>query len=365
MDKPRNDIYFTVGPAKLYPGVVAYATEAFERNIPSISHRGEEFAGYYRGAASKLRSLLGMPQDYEVFFLGSATEAMERIVENCVEEKSAHVVHGAFSRRWEKMSYELGRKPEKAAVPEGHIPDLKNISFSSDVELICVTQNETSTGGELRFADIADLHQRHPDALIGVDIVSSAPIAEVDWSAVDMVFFSVQKGFGLPSGLGVLFVGPRAMAKALSLSERMSIGSYHTFLELKKYADQGQAPETPNILGIYLLDKVLADMEKIGVRALRKGVEQRAEKLYSFLEGSPFAPFIKEKDGWSRTTIAAEIPGGSARLIEHLKGKGFMLGTGYGENAEHHVRIGNFPAHTDEEYNALISALAESASALP
>jgi phosphoserine aminotransferase len=89
--------FFTPGPTELYPTVREHMIRAFDRQIPSISHRSEEFRSIYRDASIALKALLGVSSKKHVFFGSSATEWMERIIQNCVEERSVHFVNGAFS----------------------------------------------------------------------------------------------------------------------------------------------------------------------------------------------------------------------------------------------------------------------------
>ena len=92
-------IFFTVGPTQLHPKFGEYLDDALKRNIPSISHRSKDFGEMFAGTASSIRKLLNVPEGFHVFFLGSATEAMERIIENCVADSSFHFVSGAFGQK--------------------------------------------------------------------------------------------------------------------------------------------------------------------------------------------------------------------------------------------------------------------------
>jgi phosphoserine aminotransferase len=350
--------FFTVGPSQLYPTVKEHLREAIEADIPSISHRGAQFMEMYESVASGLKTLMGIPDDFHIFFLSSGTEGMERVIENCVGAKSAHVVYGSFSKRWMAASKSLGKATEEYTVPMGEIPSLSDTAFSEDAELICITQNETSTGGAIAPADFALLRKKYPNALVGVDAVSSAPAVPLPWANVDCVFFSVQKCLGLPAGLALLVVSPRAFAKSEEVAKQMSVGSYHTFAELKKYADKKQTPETPNVLAVYLLEKVLKDMNVEGIEAVVGATERKAKKLYDFLASQKkFTPFVKKPEGQSETTIAVTVEGGSKPVIDALKADGLIVGSGYGEFKEKHIRIANFPAHTEEDFDRLISAL--------
>ena len=65
--------------------------------------------------------------------------------------------------------------------------------------------------------NIHKVAKQYPDKLIAVDAVSSAPYGDLDYRLLDIVFFSVQKLFGLPAGLGILIVSPRAIEKSEQL----------------------------------------------------------------------------------------------------------------------------------------------------
>ncbi|MEK9176886.1 MAG: aminotransferase class V-fold PLP-dependent enzyme, partial [Patescibacteria group bacterium] len=248
-------IFFTQGQSKLYPTVPALITDAVRDDVMSMSHRNDAFQKLFQSTVEGLKALLGIPGGYHIFFLGSATEAMERVIQNCVERESLHLVNGSFSEKFHTTAAALGKKALKA---DGTTVASLSASAPAGVELIAYTQNETSTGIAVPVELIHEAGRRHPEKLIAVDIVSSAPSVPLDFSLVDAVFFSVQKGFGLPAGLGVMIVSPRAMEKAHSVKERgMNVSWYHSFGELEKYAAKSQTPETPNVLGMYLLGNVV------------------------------------------------------------------------------------------------------------
>lgn len=312
----------------------------------------------YGTAVTGLRRLMSIPKDYEVFFISSGTEGMERVIQNCVEKVSGHIVDGSFSRRWQTVSEQLGKKTESLTVSEGHVPDFKKARFSKQVELICVTQNETSTGVMITSQAITKLHKKYPQVLIAVDMVSCAPTVALDIASTDCVIFSVQKAFGLPAGLGVVIASPRAMKKSMALTKKASTGTYHSFTELKKYADKQQTPDTPNVLDIYLLSKIVGDLNKIGIKKLRAQTQERAEKIYDLITNHPaYSPFVKEKSARSTTTIVVGVVGGSARVIEALKKQGIVVSSGYKDFKEKQIRIGNFPAHNEHDFKKLCAAL--------
>ena len=352
-----NPIFFTQGQSKLYPGVPEHIRTALAEDVLSMSHRGEAFQSMYRRTTEGLKTLLAIPADYHIFFLSSGTEAMERIVQNCVNRSSFHYVNGSFSEKFHTTATALKKNALKsvAETREGLMAPVPE-----EAELIVYTQNETSTGIMVPVELIHEARKRYPEKLIAVDIVSSAPYVHLDYASVDLAFFSVQKGFGLPAGLSVLIVSPRALQRAKTLKEGgTSVSWYHSFDELEKYALKNQTPETPNVFGLYLLGKVAEDMQKVGIAKIREMTDARADALYGYFEKKrpQFTSSILDESLRSRTTAAFEVAGGSAPLIRMLKGEGIVVGSGYGKQKESHIRISNFPAHTDADFKALFQAL--------
>jgi len=350
---------FTPGPAQLYFTAEDHIRTAFREGIPSLSHRTKQFEAIYSEAADGLRELLNIPAGYHIFFTGSATEIWERIIQNLVEEKSFHLVNGSFSKRFFEIAQQLNKKPGKLEVDFGKGFDA--ITVPAGTELIAVTHNETSTGVSLPLQQIYGLKAQNPDALIAVDAVSALPYPDFDYSVLDSVFFSVQKGFGLPAGLGVWMVNDRCLAKADQLlAKGISIGSYHNLPSLHTHALKNQTPETPNVLGIYLLGKVVGDMLRRGVQAIRKETEYKAAILYQTLEQHPLLnAFVTDKAIQSKTVIVADCGNHTEGVVKHLQPRGLFPGDGYGPFKKQHLRFANFPAHSKEQFECLVDSLAE------
>jgi phosphoserine aminotransferase len=356
---PNNpNINFTPGPSQLYFTVADHIRTAFRDGIPSISHRSKAFENIYRSTLEGLRELLNLPADYHVFFTGSATEIWERMIQNLVDEKSFHLVNGAFSKRFFEIAGQLGKNPEKLEAPDGQGFD-GVVNIPNDAELIAVTQNETSTGVSLPLNFIYNLKIQNPHALLAVDAVSSLPFPEFDYGKLDSVFFSVQKGFGLPAGLGVWLVNDRCISRAEILRKNgTEIGTYHSLPSLRSFAVKNQTPETPNVLGIYLLDMVVKDMIRRGINAIRRETDYKAALLYHCLEKhGDLSPFVKEAQHRSRTVIVASSGAKTEEYTRKLMEKGIMPGDGYGSARKSQLRFANFPTHSKEQFELLVDTL--------
>jgi phosphoserine aminotransferase len=350
--------YFTPGPAELYPSVERHFREAFEQQIGSISHRSQRFRDLYQFADAQLRQLLQVPDYSAILFTSSANEIWERLLMNTVEEVSFHLVNGAFSEKLRDFSTQLGLRPITFQKPLGEGFFEQEIQLPAEVELLACTANETATGVQMRPEDIHALKRRYPQTLVTVDMVSSAPYPDLDLSLVDSAYFSVQKSFGMPAGLGVWIVSPTLLEKSKKIqAQTRSVGTYHSLPVLWKNYEKFETPETPNVLFIYVLGKVAEDMNRLGIKTIRQETEQKAKMLYDFLEETEgFAPAVKEIAHRSQTVVVADVPA-PAPLLEKAKKQGLIIGSGYGAGKASQLRIANFPAVSQAQVAQLIEVL--------
>ncbi len=350
-------INFTPGPSELYFTVSDHMKRAFRDGVPSISHRCKSFESIFTEVNEGLRDLLGIPAGFQLAFTSSATEVWERSIQNLAGHTSFHLVNGAFSKKYFEVSRQLGIQATVTEAAAG--TGFQAVTIPPGQELIALTHNETSTGVSLTLPFMKSIRAQSPDSLIIVDAVSSLPYPDFDYTAFDSVFFSVQKGFGLPAGLGVWIYNDRCLAQAERLqAQGKSIGTYHNLPTLSTFAKKNQTPETPNVLSIYLLGKVIADFLRRGITTIRRETDYKAAVLYQALERrKDISAFVKDQDSRSKTVITVSCPDRIQELTSYLISKGFYPGDGYGAFKSTQLRFANFPAHSKEQYEALADAL--------
>ncbi len=318
-----------------------------------MNHRSAEFVDLSKKTIALLKRKLKIPNEYTIFFTSSATECWEVIAQSLVKTKSIHIHNGAFGERW--FDYTLRLRPDAQSLPfdpEKELPAGKLALNEGDI--ICITQNETSNGTEVRNKIIAAVRKNNPDHLFAVDATSSMAGIFLNFQSADIWFASVQKCFGLPAGLAVMACSPRAMVQMQVIGEK---NHYNSLSLMKEMIDKWQTPYTPNVLGIYLLKCALKNMNKI-VDVDQK-ITQRQKEWIRFFQGSKnLHPLIANPEVRSRTVIAVN---GSARLIEVIKAvarkKGMLLGEGYGNLKKETFRVANFPAIKKKEITRLMNFL--------
>ena len=350
--------FFTPGPAQLFPSFEKHLQTFVTEQLGSISHRSQQYRDLHKFTVDQLRVLLNVPETHAILFLGSASEIWERILFSCVELESFHLVNGSFSKKFYDYSNALNKYAHKFEKPMGEGFSASEIEVPEYAELICTTHNETSSGVQMSVPEIHKLKQRYPDKLVAVDMVSSAPYPDLDFKLIDTAFFSVQKAFGLPAGLGVWIVNEKCLAKAEQIRNQYSIGAHNDLPTLWKNALKHETPATPNVMGIYLLGKIAEEFNQIGVSDMRKETERKAALIYKFIEKQPgFSAFVQQKAYRSQTVVVANTEMPSADIIKAVKAKGMVIGSGYGEFKSTQLRIANFPATSTEQVEMLIKEL--------
>ncbi|AZQ62402.1 aminotransferase class V-fold PLP-dependent enzyme [Flammeovirga pectinis] len=356
-----KNYHLTAGPSELYFTVEQHIQQALKENIAVVSHRSAAFQDMFGFTVSQVKEMLGVPADFHVVFTGSATEVWERLAQNCITKKSAHFVNGSFSERFHAFAEAWGMETQKIEKPLGEGFNLNEVDIDKDVDFIAITQNETSTGVQFPVEDIYSLRKEHPNAIIAIDAVSSVPYLNIDFNQIDSLFFSVQKGMGLPAGLGVWIFNEKCVDRAKEIKATgRHLGGYHDIFTLLKNASKNMTPATPNALGLYTLGKVSEDLIRRDMDIVRSETDYKAALLYGAVNAHKDLDYaVKEERVRSKTVIVIDVKEGrSAKdLMTYLSDKGLIVSSGYGANKATQIRIANFPTHSKELYFQLVDLI--------
>ena len=352
---------FAPGPSKISQETKEDVTRAITDGICEISHRSQQFRDISTDAVEGLRTFLEIPNEYGVYFTASATEAMDILVRNAVDKTTCHFTCGSFSDVFFETAFYLWKDANKQDVPWGDKNDYSQ-KCAGNPELITITMNETSTGVMCSQEDIALARKNHPDALIAVDITSMAAMKKLSIGDADAWLFSVQKGFGLPAGMGVLIVNDRVHGRAQELeASKINQAGIYTFTEYKRNADKGNETIcTPNVLSIYLLSKQVQRWNnRGGIEQKERETIQKSSVLYQALDSSKrFRVFPSDNASRSHTVVCGT---GDPAAIQQLHSKanaaGMQIGSGYGRLRETTFRIACFPAVTQSDVERVLPLL--------
>jgi phosphoserine aminotransferase len=328
---------FYPGPSQLYPQIAEFLQDAFSSGILSANHRSPKCMALVEETVGLFHEKLNVPADYSIYFTSSATECWEIVNQSFFSERVVHFYNGAFGKKW----YEYSKKIAiKACLPIefGINESLPNFENEFD-DIICLTQNETSNGTQIKMNSLATIGSEN--SLKAVDVTSSMAGIELDWAVADIWLASVQKCFGMPAGLGIMVCSPKTKHVAEGLGE---LNHYNSFLSIDKNMAMFQTTHTPNVLGIYLLNCVLKQIPNIKITSER--IKLQAKEWYDFFDNHPsFFPVCTESAVQSDTVIV--IAGSKDKIVE-LKSltrkNDLILGNGYGDWKDTTFRIANFPA---------------------
>lgn len=347
-------VSFYPGPSRVYDDIPKYVKDAHAKGIMSMNHRSEEFVAMMKKTVTLLKQKLSIPKDYTIFFTSSATECWEIVAQSWVTNKSFHLYNGAFGQKWYDYTYRL--KTGATALPFGRETILnpgKSV-FEGSENIICITQNETSNGTQVSTEVIRSIREGSPEHLIAVDVTSSLAGIKLDFTTADIWLASVQKCFGLPAGLGIMICSPAAIKKARAINNTRF---YNNVILMADMMEKWQTSYTPNVLGIYLLMRV---MEKVKpINAVHKVTEKRYIDWMKVLgKQSKLHHLIKNKSVHSLTVLPLQA---DAKTIESVKKsakrKSFLIGDGYGDLKSTTLRIANFPALKDSEVKGLMKLI--------
>ena len=341
---------FYPGPSKVHPEALGYIQEAFEQGIVSINHRSERFEKLLEATFEVLHQKWNIPKDYTIYFVSSATEAWEIVIQSLVREKSTHLYNGAFGKKWahyagsvaESIEFRIDQSLAEIAQQIGPIQG----------DTLCLVQSETSngTGQKIRRADF----QLADDAIVAVDATSSMGGIELPWNEADIWLASVQKCMGIPAGMGILICSPKALERAKVLNRATH---YNDILFLEENRRMFQTQMTPNVLSIYLVYRLTQQLP-----ALSETHRMTAEKMKrwtDFWDNQADFSYLIEKPELRLPTVLAltGAPEKIKQLHQICRIKDIELGKGYGKWKETSFRIANFPSHTFEDIETLIQTI--------
>ncbi|PZX54717.1 phosphoserine aminotransferase [Algoriphagus ratkowskyi] len=345
---------FAPGPSKVYDALPTYLQDAYAAGILSANHRSNAFMSLYQNTEQLMREKLHMPDDYKLLFTSSATENWEIITQSIVQQASFHIYSGSFGKKWIEFAKHINPNTNGSKIEANQEINVADLEISEDFDVIALTQNETANATQVTMATIEAIKEKYPEKMIAVDTTSSMSGIELDFSLADIWYASVQKCFGLPAGLGILILSPKAIEKCESKGEK---GRYNSLSFILENAANYQTHYTPNVLGIYLLNRVLKDLEEI--QHIDSNLRERMLKLETAVAQSKSLRMLVDNAATRSTTVLAVS--GSEELIASIKKdaekEGMQLGSGYGPHKPTSFRIANFPAITNAEMDKLISFL--------
>jgi alanine-glyoxylate transaminase/serine-glyoxylate transaminase/serine-pyruvate transaminase len=199
------------GPIEFEPAVLSAMGE------PTTSHLAASFIEAFGQALQDMRLVFDSPAGQPLVLAGSGTLAMDTAGANLVEpgDKALVLDTGYFSERFSLILERYGAKVIRISAPPGARPSLEQVKAALETEaykLMTITHVDTSTAVITEVKELAALGRQH-GVLVVVDGVCSVAGEELhmDSWGVDLTLTASQKAIGVPPGLALLMIGPRAL----------------------------------------------------------------------------------------------------------------------------------------------------------
>lgn len=250
-------------------------------SVMEISHRSDLFQTLMDEAEASLRSLLNIPNQYHVLFLGGAARthfAMIPMNFLAPDARAAYLVSGlwsslAFDEACRlKQAYRVGSAVSMhgTTLPVYHPEELH-----PDTAYLYYTPNETING--LRFPNVPQSGQ----VPLIADMTSCLLSEPINVSDYGLIFAGAQKNIG-PSGLTIVIIRDDLLARA---PEAM----LPTMLDYRVQVTSKSLYATPPTFNCYMAHHMFNWVkDQGGVDALYQLNCQKAAKLYQWIDASPF-----------------------------------------------------------------------------
>lgn len=330
-------------------------------DMPTIDHRGPEFAELGRTVLDGMRSVFQTSGDV-VIYPASGTGAWEAAIVNVLDVGDRVLMYetGQFATLWRDMATKLGLAVEFVAGDWRHGVDAADVErrLAADmssgeehaIKAVMVVHNETSTGVVTGVPAVRAAMDRvgHP-ALLMVDTVSSLGSVEYRHEAwgVDVTVAGSQKGLMLPPGLSFNAIS----AKARAVSERGGMRrSYWDWRAMLSSNESFYFPYTPATNLLYGLREAIAMLHEEGLENVFARHERHAAATRAAVRAWGLEVLAADERECSPAMTAILMPEGhdaDALRKVVLEQYDMSLGTGLGRVKGRVFRIGHLGHFND------------------
>lgn len=316
---------------------------------PTFGHRDPQFVARFRSALQKLVQLVDGADALAVVVPGTGTLAMEMALLNTLPVQAPVLIatQGVFGDRMRQIADTLGLKTDEVRAEPGRAvtPDqLESALQQRRYAAVTVTHVDTSTGtmGELP-ALARVVKARQPEALLIVDgVCATGGVPEyMDAWGLDVVVTGSQKALGLPPGLAMLVVGPRAQAARRALRRVPSYyGDWERWRPIMENPDGYFATPATNM--VVALDQALTMIFEEGLETRFARHATIARVLRRRFAELGFEPYTAAEHQ-APTLSVLRYPSGvdAGKFVRDMYTHGVVIADGIGHLAGNVCRIGH------------------------
>jgi len=293
---------FYAGPAILPQAVMKRAQEelldfnGIGLSIMEISHRSKDFEEVIDTAKKKIRTLLGVPDNYSVMFLtGGASMQFGMLPMNLLKGQKADYLHtGSWASKAIAEAKLFGTVNVAGNSKDKNFSYVPECKVSPDAVYVHVTSNETIGGIQIHnFPETGNI------PLIA-DMSSDIFSRRVDVSKFGMIYAGAQKNIG-PAGVTLVIMRN-------DLVDQCADGLI-TMMSYKTYREHKSLYNTPPCFPIYIMKLVMDWLESNGgLEAMEKLNKEKADILYNAIDSSKMYKGAAELKDRSLMNVTFRLP---------------------------------------------------------
>ncbi|ETV82227.1 hypothetical protein H257_04930 [Aphanomyces astaci] len=268
------------------PGPIAFEKDVLDAFAhEGISHVDPYFIDVFGNTLENLRKVFLAQDGQPLVVTGSGTLGWDMVASNLLEVGDDVLVinTGYFGDHFGDCLTQYGatvthlRSPVVGSRPS--VADLTKTLSSTQFKAVTITHVDTSTGVLASVADYtAAIRAAQPDALVIVDSVCALGGEELRMKAwdVDVVLTGSQKCLGVPAGLSILVIRPRALKvhEKLSAAKPKYYCDWTNWLAIMKNYEARR----PSYFATPAVNHVLALHKSLEILLANGGIEARFEE---------------------------------------------------------------------------------------
>jgi len=272
-------------------------------SVMEMSHRSPEFESINAAAEQKLRTLLGISDDYAVIFVqgGGSMQFTMAPMNLALPGKPIDVLHTGTWTAKAIGELKKGFLHNIAASTESEkfarLPRREEMKFSPEASYVHLCTNNTIEGTEWTA-----LPETGATPIVA-DMSSDIASRPVDVKKYGLIFAGAQKNLG-PSGVTIVIIRK-------DLAERAD-KNLPTLLQYRTHVKEKSLYHTPPTFAIYIVGLVLEWIEaRGGISGMVKRNEAKAGLLYDTIESSGgFYSCPVEKSSRSKMNVVFRVANG-------------------------------------------------------
>jgi len=272
---------FNPGPATLPYSVLEKAHSEFldfknsGMSLMEMSHRSKNFDAILENTKNNLRTILSVPEDYEIIFMGGgASTQFAMIPMNFLgaDQTADYVNTGVWSTRAIKEGKLFGKVNIAASSEETKFDRIPTeFNFSENATYVHITTNNTIYGTQYKtFPNVGNVP-------LLADASSDFMSTKIDISKFSIMYAGAQKNAG-PAGVTVIIIKK-------SMLDRVVDRPIPTMLKYSTHVSKNSLYNTPPVYPIYMVGLVAEwILEQGGIEKIQAMNEAKAKLVYDVMD---------------------------------------------------------------------------------